>query len=136
MIEPHFTLRIARPVLDLDASEDFYVHGLGLARLARIAGRPEAGERDLLMTGPADGHWHLELTASAHDVVEPTPTPEDLLVIYLGQAVPREAVERAVRHGGTVVPSHNPYWDRFGVTIADPDGYRVVLTERNWNTPS
>ncbi|MDF3290471.1 MULTISPECIES: VOC family protein [Streptomyces] len=134
MIEPHLTLRIARPVLDLDASEDFYVHGLGLARLARIAGDPAAGERDLLMTGPADGNWHLELTASAHDVVRPTPTPEDLLVIYLGQPVPPEAVRRAVRHGGTVVPSHNPYWDRFGVTIADPDGYRVVLTERTWNT--
>ena len=43
-------------------------------------------------------------------------------------------MRRAEQHGGTVVPSRNPYWDRFGVTIADPDGCRVVLTERTWNT--
>ncbi|WP_344634602.1 VOC family protein [Kitasatospora cystarginea] len=134
MIEPQLDIRIARPVLDLDASEDFYVRGLGLDLLCRIAGRPEAGERDLLMVGPADGFWHLELTASSADPVRPTPTPEDLLVVYLGRPVPEEAVARAVRHGGTVVPSHNPYWDRCGVTLADPDGYRVVLTDRTWRS--
>jgi hypothetical protein len=26
----------------------------------------------------------------------------------------------------------NPYWDAGGTTIADPDGYRVVLTQRSW----
>jgi hypothetical protein len=34
--------------------------------------------------------------------------------------------------GGTVVPARNPYWDRWGVTIADPDGYRLVLSHRSW----
>ena len=134
MIEPHHHIRIARPVRDLDASEEFYVRGLGLSRLERIAGRPRTGERDLLMAGPADGHWHLELTASSEDAVMPTPTPEDLLVIYLGSPVPEEAVSRAIRHRGTVVPAHNPYWDQGGVTIADPDGYRVVLTGRSWDS--
>jgi hypothetical protein len=41
-------------------------------------------------------------------------------------------VERAVRSGGTIVAAHNPYWDRYGVTIADPDGYRTVLASRSW----
>ncbi len=132
MIEPVHHIRIARPVRDLDASEDFYVSGLGLSRLERIAGRPGTGERDLLMAGPAGGHWHLELTASSEDPVTPAPTPEDLLVIYLGCPVREGTVDRAVRHGGTVVSAHNPYWDQGGVTIADPDGYRVVLTERTW----
>jgi hypothetical protein len=85
------------------------------------------------MVGPAGGFWHLELTASASDVVEPAPTPEDLLVIYLGRPVPGELVERAEAHGGAVVPAHNPYWDRWGVTIADPDGYRIVLSSRTWS---
>ncbi|MHB8296804.1 MAG: VOC family protein, partial [Acidimicrobiales bacterium] len=26
----------------------------------------------------------------------------------------------------------NPYWDRWGVTIEDPDGYRLVLSHRTW----
>lgn len=132
MIEPNLHIRIARPVRDLDTAEDFYVRGLGLSLLDRITGRPEAGERDLLMVGPANGFWHLELTASSNDPVEPTPTPEDLLVVYLGGPVPTKAVAQAVQHGGTVVPSHNPYWDRWGITLRDPDGYHLVLTERAW----
>jgi predicted enzyme related to lactoylglutathione lyase len=69
--------------------------------------------------------------------VTPSPTPEDLLVIYLESPVPEEAVARAVAHGGTVVPSLNPYWDEGGITITDPDGYRLVLTSRSWaSTPA
>ncbi|HEY9367901.1 MAG TPA: VOC family protein, partial [Streptomyces sp.] len=29
------------------------------------------------------------------------------------------------------VPAHNPHWDD-GVTIADPEGYRLVLCSRTW----
>jgi hypothetical protein len=46
--------------------------------------------------------------------------------------VTADLVTRAVAHGGTVVPALNPYWDDGAVTIADPDGYRVVLTQRSW----
>lgn len=133
MIEPNLPIRIARPVRDLAASENFYVGGLGLERLYRADGDAALGERDLLMAGPKGGAWHLELTAGGLDVVEPAPTPEDLLVVYLGRPVPEEFVRRAVAHGGAVVTSHNPYWDRWGVTIADPDGYRVVLSSRTWS---
>lgn len=39
-----------------------------------------------------------------------------------------EAVDRLVTSAGvSAVPSANPYWDRVGVTILDPDGLRVVL---------
>jgi predicted enzyme related to lactoylglutathione lyase len=84
------------------------------------------------MVGPAGGNWHLELTVGTRDKVAPSPTPEDLLVIYLAAPVGEALVARAVAHGGTVVPAHNPYWDVGGVTITDPDGYRVVLTGRSW----
>lgn len=134
MIEPNLPIRIARPVRDLDISEAFYVDGLGLRTLFRADGDATLGERDLLMVGPAGGFWHLELTANGSEPVEPTPTAEDLLVIYLGREVPEELVRRVERHGGAVVAAHNPYWDRWGVTISDPDGYRVVLTTRTWDS--
>jgi hypothetical protein len=41
-------------------------------------------------------------------------------------------VARLLAHGGTRVPAHNPYWDTHGVTVADPDGYRLVLCSRTW----
>ena len=60
----------------------------------------------------------------------PAPTEEDLLVLYLGQPASDTLIARLVGAGGRVVPARNPYWDRWGVTIADPDGYRLVLSHR------
>jgi len=31
------------------------------------------------------------------------------------------------------VKAFNPYWDRKGLTFEDPDGYRVVLENEEWN---
>ncbi|WP_440578233.1 hypothetical protein [Streptomyces sp. AC154] len=66
-------------------------------------------------------------------MTEPRPTPEDLLVVYLGEPVPDSLVERLEQHGGKQVPAHNPYWDTWGVTVQDPDGYLLVLSTRNWS---
>ena len=41
-------------------------------------------------------------------------------------------IRRLVGAGGTRVAARNPYWDQWGVTIADPDGYRLVLSSRSW----
>jgi catechol 2,3-dioxygenase-like lactoylglutathione lyase family enzyme len=134
LINANHAIRIARPSLDLEAAERFYVDGLGLGVLFKKDGNATREPHDLLMVGPEGGQWHLELTVaiSEADAVTPTPTPEDLLVIYLEEPVSSEAIKRAVAYGGTVVASNNPYWDIGGVTIADPDGYRVVLTQRSW----
>lgn len=133
MIDAGHTIRIARPSVDLAAAERFYTEGLGLNVLFRAKGRPEDGTRDLLMVGPLGGQWHLELTTGTNDTLTPGPTAEDLLVLYLGKPVDEETLIRILTHGGTLVPAHNPYWDQGGVTITDPDGYRIVLTERIWN---
>ncbi|MBS9759057.1 VOC family protein, partial [Pseudomonas aeruginosa] len=43
--------------------------------------------------------------------------------------------KRLIASGGRHVTSTNPYWDRGGVTIEDPDGYRVVLMNTEGLTP-
>lgn len=43
--------------------------------------------------------------------------------------------KRLIAFGGRHVTSTNPYWDRGGVTIEDPDGYRVVLMNTEGITP-
>ncbi|MFJ9338491.1 VOC family protein [Streptomyces sp. NPDC101733] len=123
-------VRVARPSLDLAAAERFYVDGLGLSVLWRSSGKP--GEHDLLMVGPADGGWHFELTRDPAAPLDPTPTVDDLFVLYLGEEPDEALVRRLVDCGGTRVASHNPYWDEYGVTVADPDGYRLVLCSRTW----
>ncbi|MEU8297825.1 VOC family protein [Micromonospora sp. NPDC048909] len=129
-------LRIARPTRDLVAAERFWVAGLGLSVLWRHESDGAADDHSLLMAGWPDAAWHLELVYAPADPVLPTPTPEDLLVVYLGQLDGAEidrTAERLTRHGGRRVPAHNPYWDRWGVTVEDPDGYRLVLSTRTWS---
>jgi catechol 2,3-dioxygenase-like lactoylglutathione lyase family enzyme len=145
-------IRIARPTKDLTSAERFWAEGLGMDVLFRAEARhPAAGGEDgegggesesdgrgeqyaLLMTGWQDAGWHLEFALDPHAPVAPAPTDEDLLVIYLDGPVPEGLVERLERCGGTRVPARNPYWEKWGVTVRDPDGYRLVLSTRHWSS--
>ncbi|MER5297949.1 VOC family protein [Streptomyces lasiicapitis] len=131
MIDSTTHVRVARPSRDLAAAERFYVDGLGLEVLWRTTERV-SGEHDLVMVGLPGGAWHFELTHDPERPLDPTPTVDDLFVVYLGKPVDEAQVERLTAAGGTRVPAHNPYWDEYGVTVADPDGYRLVLCERAW----
>jgi catechol 2,3-dioxygenase-like lactoylglutathione lyase family enzyme len=124
-------LRIARPSHDLAQAERFWVSGLGLQVLERIQPRAE-GEHELLMLGWPGAAWHLELVSDPDGRTPPAPTEEDLLVLYFGQPADDQLIARMAGAGGRLVPARNPYWDRWGVTIADPDGYRLVLSHRSW----
>ena len=128
---PASQLRIARPSLDLAAAERFWVFGLGLDVLFR-SGSSAAGGHALLMVGWPDAGWHLELIGDPDGETPAAPTEEDLLVLYLQGEVDAGVVGCLIDAGGTQVASRNPYWDQGGVTIADPDGYRLVLTSRRW----
>jgi catechol 2,3-dioxygenase-like lactoylglutathione lyase family enzyme len=131
---PSSHLRIARPSRDLRATERFWVDGLGLDVLYRADSSAEGGHA-LLMAGWPDAAWHLEFVDDRDGETPAAPTEEDLLVLYLDGDVEEGAINRLVDAGGTRVASRNPYWDHEGVTIADPDGYRLVLTSRNWSSP-
>ncbi|KUF16985.1 VOC family protein [Streptomyces silvensis] len=126
-------IRIARPSRDLAAAERFWVGGLGLDVLYRHDESGVPGEHALLMVGWPDASWHLELVHEAAAPVEPRPTEEDLLVVYVAGEIPDTLVARLEEHGGTRVQSPNPYWNEWGVTVRDPDGYRLVLSTRAWS---
>jgi catechol 2,3-dioxygenase-like lactoylglutathione lyase family enzyme len=126
-------VRIARPSGSLEAVERFWVDGLGLSVLFRRESDGAPGHHSLLMLGWPEAGWHLELVHDPAAPIAPQPTAEDLLVVYLDGPVPDELVGRLERCGGRRVPAHNPYWDMWGVTIRDPDGYLLVLCTRGWS---
>ena len=114
--------RVARPVTDLARSAHFYDELLGLPRRGGFTAHD--GYDGAFFELP--GGTELELTAGP---AQPRPyTDDDLLVLYLGapDAV-RAAADRLTAAGVLTVPAANPYWDRWGRTFLDPDGYRVVL---------
>ena len=83
------------------------------------------------MAGWADAAWHLELVSDPGGETPAMPAEEDLLVLYLNGEVDAGVVRRQSRPAAPG-SRRNPYWDHGGVTIADPDGYRLVLTSRSW----
>lgn len=124
-------LRIARPVPDLDRSADLYTRGLGLQVLGRFENH---GGFDGVMLGQPGGAWHFEFTHSRAHAITPTPTPEDLAVLYLPDPPEWHATcQRMLTAGFRAVASFNPYWDQHGRSFEDPDGYRVVLQNADWH---
>lgn len=102
-----------------------YCRGLGL----RLYGEFKDHDGfDGVMLGEDAAGYHLEFTyCRAHPIV-PSPTVEDLLILY----IPREddwqnACAAMIGAGFREVTSSNPYWSTHGRTYEDPDGYRIVL---------
>jgi catechol 2,3-dioxygenase-like lactoylglutathione lyase family enzyme len=134
---PTSHIRIARPSRSFSAAERFWKDGLGLSVIWRSDSAEHVeGGHELLMLGWPGASWHLELVQvhEEDDVdIHPRPTEEDLLVIYLDGLVDPATVDALVGAGGKRVEAPNPYWNTWGVTVEDPDGYRLVLCKRQWS---
>jgi catechol 2,3-dioxygenase-like lactoylglutathione lyase family enzyme len=115
----------------LAGAEQFWVAGLGLEVLFRTGPESEGGHA-LLMVGWPTAAWHLELIGDPTGETLAAPTEEDLLVLYLDGPIEQSVIDRLERAGGRRVSARNPYWDRWGITFEDPDGYRLVLSSRSW----
>ena len=119
-------VRFARHTDRLAEVVGFYRDRLGLPQLGRFDDHD--GYDGVFLGLPGTGA-HLELTGGGGHGA-PTPHAETLLVLYLGT---QQAVADALRRAGAEpVPAANPYWDEHGVTIVDPDGFRVVLVPETW----
>ena len=122
---PFVQFRIARPTDQLAEVERFYCEGLGLSKIGEFKGhRGYSG----IMIGLPDATYHLEFTEHEDGSPCPAPTDDNLLVFYMPDIVQIRAAQlRLEKLGYKEVPPENKYWEEKGVTIADPDGWRIVL---------
>ncbi|MUT64647.1 VOC family protein [Paenibacillus sp. NEAU-GSW1] len=122
---PATQFRVARPTHQLRKIVDFYSTGLGL----EIVGSFENHDGyDGIMLGLPSVSYHLEFTQ--HEDATPIlpPSDDNLLVFYIPDLEARNAiVSRLSAMGYPEVEPENPYWKQNGVTICDPDGWRIVL---------
>ena len=118
-------IRIARPTDKLELIEQFYCEGLGLIKIGGFKGhRGYTG----IMIGLPDSTYHLEFTEHVDGSTCPAPTNDNLLVFYMPDNTQIQAVQsRLANMGYSEIPPENPYWEEKGVTIEDPDGWRIVL---------
>ena len=127
---PPPTIRIARPCNSISSLIPFYTDGLGLQVLGSF--QDHAGF-DGIMLGHPSYQWHLEFTFQHGVNVAHAPTKEHLLVFYEPDKEKwEEMVKRVEKAGGIRVESENPYWEKQGVTVEDPEGWRAVLWNGSW----
>jgi hypothetical protein len=119
-------LRVARQTERLHEVVAFYRDGIGLGEIGGF--REHDGYDGVFLAVPGTGA-HLELAAGG-GCGGPSPHPESLLVLYLGDDDAVRTV--AARLGIDPVPPANPYWAEHGLTFEDPDGFRVVLVSERW----
>lgn len=122
--------RVARPTRHLERSLAFYTDAVGLPVLSSFDDHD--GFSGVIL-GVPDASCQLELVF--HHEVEPSPTREDQLVLYLGSAAAVEERVAAIRAAGhePQAPA-NPYWARAGaIAFVDPDGYWLILSPDRWH---
>lgn len=119
-------LRVARHTERLDEVVAFYRDGLGLTE---IGGFRDHGGYDGVFLEVPGTNTHLEFTAGGGHGA-PSPHPESLLVLYLGDAGAVRIV--ATYLGVDPIAPANPYWAEHGMTFQDPDGFQVVLVPARW----
>jgi catechol 2,3-dioxygenase-like lactoylglutathione lyase family enzyme len=117
---------VARQTGRLDEIVTFYREGLGLAQIDHFTDHAGYDGVMLMLPGTCT---HLEFTATEQSS-PPMPHVEDLLVLYVGDQ--RTVDELVARLAVAPITRENPYWDQVGVTVGDPDGFRVVLVGKSW----
>ncbi len=118
-------IRIARPTDKLDEIKHFYGEGLGLQVVGSF-GKHEGYTG--VMFGLPDNDYHLEFTQHENGSPCPAPAKDNLLVFYLPDKNEQEKIaNKLFSLGYNSVPPENPYWKEKGITIEDPDGWRIVL---------
>lgn len=122
---PVVQTRIARPTDQLDKVMAFYEDGLGLKRIGEFWNHDGF---DGVMYGLPDANFHLEFTGHKTGTPCPAPTKDNLLVFYLPNwDVISDVACKLEAMGYPEVEAVNPYWGDAGITIEDPDGWRIVL---------
>ncbi|TPV44502.1 VOC family protein [Bacillus dicomae] len=117
--------RIARPTDKFEEVTVFYEKGLGLKRIGEFY---DHEGYDGIMFGLPDEEYHLEFTKHKDGSPCPAPTKDNLLVFYIREDIEIERVSKRLQAMGyDEVEPENPYWKEKGITIEDPDGWRIVL---------
>ncbi|NOU98738.1 VOC family protein [Paenibacillus planticolens] len=126
---PATQFRVARPTHQLEKIIEFYNKGLGLEIVGSFTNHDGY---DGVMFGMPSVHYHLEFTQHTNATPILPPSEDNLLVFYIPVLALRNGiVSRLASMGYYEVEPENPYWKRNGITICDPDGWRIVLQNTN-----
>lgn len=119
-------LRVARHTDNLELLVKFYTEVIGL----QIIGDFKNHEGyDGVFLGKENSDWHLEFTTSNEKAIH-HPEADDLLVFYPENLQEyHRLLERIAANNIPRVAAKNPYWNKNGILILDPDGFGIVISD-------
>jgi catechol-2,3-dioxygenase len=119
--------RYARHTNDLHQIEKFYTDIIGLEKLG---GFENHDYYNGIFLGFPQQDWHLEFTTS-DDQTQSRFDEDDILVFYLSTVEELAAIKnRLIKNNIPLETSKNPYWNENGIQVSDPDGYKVIFSQR------
>lgn len=117
--------RCARHTDDLEKIEHFYCTVMGMEVIGRFTDHDGYSG---VMLGKNGASWHLEFTQCASPAVHNF-DEDDILVFYpANEDEYNSIIAQADQHSIERAAPKNPYWQRNGVMLLDPDGYRIVVS--------
>jgi len=130
-MDKSIVVRIARPTNNHKSIANMYKVGLDFKVLAKFENHDKF---DGIILGNENSPYHLEFTHYQGTLVDSAPTKDNLIIFYIMDKDEwKNNCRKMIRAGFENVKSFNPYWDNYGKTIEDPDGYKVVLQNKSWD---
>ena len=118
-------LRVARHTNRLEQLVDFYINIIGLSLLGEF--KNHSGY-DGVFIGIKDSDWHLEFTQTS-EPADHKFDADDILVFYPGSQSEYDNLVERLKNSKVVNPiAKNPYWQVNGITVQDPDGHTVIIS--------
>lgn len=119
----HF--RYARHTSKLEEIKQFYTSILNLKILGHFENH---NGYNGIFVGNENSNWHLEFTCSKEAPIHSS-DPDDALVLYPTHAKHYNTIMDNILNANVhILLSKNPYWNKNGVMISDPDGYQVIIS--------
>ena len=117
--------RLARHTNRLKQLVDFYVNIIGLDFLGEF--KNHSGY-DGVFIGKKNLGWYLEFTQTS-ELVDHKFDEDDILVFYPETQFEYNSILDKITNNKVIISiAKNPYWQVNGITINDPDGHSVVIT--------
>ncbi len=118
--------RYARHTNNLEKIKVFYTNVL---QLELIGSFEEHEGYNGFFLGKTGEDWHLEFTAT-EELVKHQFNEDDLLVFYPKTKKEYQSIVASIqKQGVSTLEAKNPYWNRHGVLVKDPDGMGVVISD-------
>ena len=118
--------RYARHTKNLIPIEHFYGTVLGLSKIGNF--EDHEGYNGVFF-GKENENWHLEFTISK-EIPKHYTNEDDGIVFYPASDIDYKKIIKGIqKYKIQKVEAKNPYWRENGITILDPDGFRVIISD-------